>query len=34
MLTNEEYCSKMYTKMSDDNFALLINEFKNEKKKI
>ena len=34
LLFQKEYCSKMYTKMSDDNFALLINEFKNEKKKI
>ena len=34
LLFQKEYCSKMYTKMSDDNFALLINEFTNEKKKI
>ena len=34
LLFQKKYCSKMYTKMSDDNFALLINEFKNEKKKI
>ena len=34
LLFQKKYSSKMYTKMSDDDFVLLLNEFKNEKKKI
>lgn len=33
LLFQNKFCSKMYKKMSDDDFVLLLNEFKNEKKK-
>ena len=31
MLFQKKYCSRIYVKMSDDEFIALINEFKEEK---